>query len=317
MEKVSLIIPCYNEEAVLPILYKALEEVYQTLKEKYYLEYIFVDDGSSDKTLKLLKEFGLNDSKVKYISFSRNFGKEAAMYAGLSHADGDFVTIMDADMQDPPSLLPKMLEILENEDYDSVATRRATRKGEPKLRSFFAKKFYRIMNSVTDCDVVSGARDFRLMKRKMVDVIVSMTEHERFSKGIFGYVGFKTYWLSYDNIERAAGKTKWNFFRLFKYSIEGITDFSKVPLYLSFISSFVFALISLGLFITSIVLKVVKGYSMQSFINICALVLILASFLLLHIGIVSIYIAKINKESKNRPHFIVGDSNIKDFKRVG
>ena len=232
MDKMTLVVPCYNEEEVLPLLYQRLEEVRQLLSG-VSVEYLFVDDGSKDGTLKELKLLREKDKKVKYIAFSRNFGKEAAMYAGLEHASGDYVAILDADLQDPPELLVEMYRILKEEPYDSVATRRVTRKGEPPIRSFFARQFYRIMNKISDVELMDGARDFRLMTRKYVDAVLSLKEFNRFSKGLFGWVGFRTKWLEFDNVERAAGETKWSFWKLLKYSIEGIASFSEAPLYLS------------------------------------------------------------------------------------
>ena len=219
MQKLSLIIPCYNEEEALPTFYQEVDKI-SALLDGYELEMLFIDDGSKDKTLDVVKGFAEQDPRVKYLSFSRNFGKESAMYAGFCNATGDLVAVMDADMQDPPSLLPQMIKIIEEEGYDSVATRRVTRKGEPKIRSFFARMFYKIMGKISDVDVVDGARDFRLMKRKMVDSIVAMGETNRFSKGIFGWIGFKTYWLEYENVERVAGQTKWSFWKLFKYFVK-------------------------------------------------------------------------------------------------
>ena len=225
---ISLIIPCFNEEESLPLFYPEATSVLQKMNCDY--ELIFVNDGSRDRTLAILKELSEKDPHVIYLSFSRNFGKEAAMYAGFCNARGDYVAVMDADLQDPPSLLPEMLEKLESGEYDSVATRRVSRDGEPPIRSFFARKFYQLINKISDADIVDGARDFRLMKRSMVDAIVSMSEYNRFSKGIFGWIGFKTLWLPYKNIERVAGETKWNFWKLFKYAISGIINFSQAPL---------------------------------------------------------------------------------------
>ena len=218
MKKVSLIIPCYNEEQALPIFAGELDKVRQELRQ-YDFEVLMVNDGSSDKTLETMKKISEEYDYFKYLSFSRNFGKEAAMYAGFCNADGDYVAVMDADMQDPPSLLPEMLGILEQGEYDRVATRRVTRKGEPPIRSWFARMFYKIINKISDSDVVDGARDFRLMKAEMKDAIVSMCEYNRFSKGIFGWIGFRTKWLEYENVERVAGETKWNFWKLFKYAL--------------------------------------------------------------------------------------------------
>lgn len=229
MEKISLIIPCYNEEESVEIIWSAIREVMRELPD-YVHEILFVDDGSTDKTVQKIRKLSAVDEQVTYISFSRNFGKEAAMYAGLCNAKGDYVAVMDADMQDPPSLLPKMLDILKDRDCDCVATRRSTRNGEPVLRSVFAKGFYWIINRISDTEIVDGARDFRLMKREMVEAVVKMSERNRFSKGIFGWVGFQTYWYEYRNIERVAGTTKWDFWKLFKYSIDGIINFSHLPL---------------------------------------------------------------------------------------
>ena len=225
---ISIIVPCYNEQAALPIFYDEIRKVLGSMDETY--ELLFVNDGSKDETLPILRTLSEKDEHVKYLSFSRNFGKEAAMYAGFCNAKGDYVAVMDADMQDPPSLLPQMLELLRSGEYDSVATRRVSRQGEPPIRSWFARRFYRIINKMSDSDIVDGARDFRLMKADMVRAIVAMGERNRFSKGIFGWIGFRTYWLPYENVERVAGETKWNFWKLFRYAIEGIIDFSEAPL---------------------------------------------------------------------------------------
>ena len=234
-----IVVPCYNEEEVLEqttkILKNKIENLIDSKKINSKSKIVYVNDGSKDNTLSLLKTLANKDEHVKYFSFSRNFGKESAMYAGFCNATGDFVAVMDADMQDPPSILPKMIEILEKDGYDSVATRRTTRKGEPIIRSYFAKQFYKIINKISDADIVDGARDFRLMKKDMVDAIVAMSENNRFSKGIFGWIGFKTYWLPYENIERVAGVTKWNFWKLCVYAIDGIISFSNAPLSLSLI----------------------------------------------------------------------------------
>ena len=230
MDKISIIIPCFNEEEALPIYYTEMKKVMDTMKKQTDFELIFVDDGSSDRTYKIMKELHRKDERCQYLSFSRNFGKEAAIYAGLQNAGGNYAAIMDVDLQDPPSLLPEMYRILKEEPYDSVATRRSTRKGEPKIRSFLSKEFYNVINKISKTEIVSGARDYRLMNRKMVDAVLEMSEYNRFSKGIFGWVGFRTKWLEYENIERSAGETKWNVKKLFIYSLEGITGFSVVPL---------------------------------------------------------------------------------------
>lgn len=308
---ISLIIPCYNEEAGLGILYKALTEVSAKMSE-YDFEYLFINDGSKDSTLDLITEFADGDPRVKYISFSRNFGKEAAMYAGFCNANGDYVTVMDSDMQDPPSLLPQMVEILEQGEYDSVATRRVTRAGEPPVRSFFARAFYKIINRISDANVVDGARDFRLMRREMVDTIVSMGEANRFSKGIFGWIGFKTYWLSYENVERAAGETKWSFWKLFKYAIDGMVNFSQAPLMISAWVGFFFVLVSLLAIVFVFVRKLVYGGSVEGWASLVCIMLFIAGVQLFCMGVMGSYLAKIYQESKHRPHYIVGKTNIDD-----
>ena len=233
MDKISIVVSCYNEEESLPLFYQEMEKVRKKDFNDVEMEYIFVDDGSKDRTLEELKELEKQDVKVKYISFSRNFGKESAMLAGLEHAEGNYITLMDADLQDPPALLRQMYEIIKNEGYDCVGTRRVTRKGEPPIRSFFARIFYKLINKMSNVEMVDGARDYRLMKKQVVDAIISMGEYNRYSKGIFSFVGFKTKWLEYENIERVAGETKWSFWKLFKYAIEGITAFSTAGEFLS------------------------------------------------------------------------------------
>lgn len=230
MDKISIIIPCFNEEEALPIYYAEMKKVMDSMKKQTSFELLFVDDGSSDRTYEIMKDLHRKDGRCQYLSFSRNFGKEAAIYAGLQNASGDYAAIMDVDLQDPPSLLPDMYRILKEEPYDSVATRRSTRMGEPKIRSFLSKEFYNVINKISKTEIVSGARDYRLMNRKMIDAVLEMSEYNRFSKGIFGWVGFRTKWLEYENIERSAGETKWNVKKLFIYSLEGITGFSVVPL---------------------------------------------------------------------------------------
>ena len=312
---VSLIVPCYNEGEALPYLYKELCDVAKNL-EKYDLEFLFINDGSLDNTLEVLKELAESDERVTYLSFSRNFGKEAAMYAGFCNAKGDYVAVMDADMQDPPSLLPEMLEILESGEYDSVATRRVSRKGEPRIRSFFARMFYWIINRISDADVVDGARDFRLMRRAMVNSIVEMGEYNRFSKGIFGWVGFRTYWLPYENVERVAGETKWSFWKLFKYSIEGIINFSQVPLYLSSLSGFFFTLVSFLMIIFVIVRKLIFGDPVAGWASTVCIIMFVGGVQLFCMGIMGQYIAKIYMESKKRPHYIIAETNGDDVVKI-
>ena len=310
--KISLIVPCYNEEKALPLFYDEVKKVANEMSE-YEFELLFVDDGSRDKTLELLQNFAEADKRVKYIAFSRNFGKEAAMYAGFCNVTGDYTAVMDADMQDPPSLLPEMVKILNEGEYDSVATRRKTRKGEPKLRSLFAKMFYKIMNKISDANIVDGARDFRLMKRDMVEAIVNMCESNRFSKGIFGWVGFKTYWLSYENVERVAGETKWSFWKLFKYSLDGITNFSSTPLKIASVSGFFFTFIALIMLIFVFVRALLFNDPVQGWPSLVCIILFIGGIQLFCIGIIGQYISKMYIETKKRPHYIVAKTNKEDI----
>ena len=312
---VSLIIPCYNEEEVLPILHEELCRVCGGL-DKYTFEFLFVNDGSKDNTLGVLKDLSERDERVVYLSFARNFGKEAAMYAGFCNAKGDFVAVMDADMQDPPSLLPEMLAILEQGEYDSVATRRATRKGEPRIRSFFARRFYKLINKISDADVVDGARDFRLMRRDMVEAIVKMGEYNRFSKGIFGWVGFRTCWLSYDNVERAAGQTKWSFWKLFRYSIDGIVNFSQVPLSIASWTGVIFTIVSFIMVLVVFFRKLMFGDPVAGWASTTCIIMFIGGVQLFCMGIMGQYLAKIYLETKRRPHFIISDTNGKDIDKI-
>jgi len=306
----SLVVPCFNEEESLLAFYHSLKDIMEKIAYKY--EVIFVDDGSTDHTLDVIKDIALKDIHIFWLSFSRNFGKEAAIYAGLKSTHGKYIAVMDADMQDPPSLLPQMIEILEEGGYDCVATRRSNRTGEPRVRSWFARKFYKIINYISDADIVDGARDFRLMKRKMVDAITSMTEYNRFSKGIFGWVGFRTYWLSYDNIERVAGTTKWNFVKLFKYGIDGIINFSQVPLNIASwfgISMTFFSFLGLLFLVAR---KLFWGDPVAGWASTICIIIFIGGVQLLCLGIIGQYIAKIYMETKNRPHYIIAQSNIID-----
>jgi len=311
--KLSLIVPCYNEQAALPIFYEETLKVLEKTDCEY--ELIFVDDGSKDNTLQILKGFAKDNSNVTYISFSRNFGKEAAMYAGFCNANGDYVAVMDADMQDPPSLLPQMLEILQSGEYDSVATRRVNREGEPPIRSAFAKMFYKIINKISDADIVDGARDFRLMKREMVEAIVKMSEYNRFSKGIFGWIGFKTYWLPYKNVERVAGQTKWSFWKLLKYSINGIVNFSNVPLNIASWFGIIMTALSFLALIFIIVRQLIFGDPVAGWASTICTIIFVGGIQLFCIGIMGQYIAKIYMESKNRPHYIIAQTN-KDINKI-
>ena len=313
-ELISLIIPCYNEEQVLPILREALKNVMNEMCE-YDFELLFVNDGSKDQTLNVLKSFHREDSRMNYLSFSRNFGKEAAIYAGLQNANGQYVALMDADMQDPPSLLPEMMEILKNEEYDCVATRRSDRKGEPPIRSFFAKCFYKLINKISDADIVDGARDFRLMKRPMVDAILSMTEYNRFSKGIFGWVGFNTKWIAYENIERAAGTTKWSFWKLFLYSLEGIIGFSTAPLAFASFFGMVMCIVAFAFIVLIIGKTLIFGDPTSGWPSMVCIMLLIAGIKLLCMGIIGQYLAKTYLECKNRPIYILAENSLKKESR--
>ena len=273
-------------------------------------EILFVNDGSKDHTLEIIKELAAGDESVKYLSFSRNFGKEAAMYAGFCNACGDYVAVMDADMQDPPSLLPEMVKILETGEYDSVATCRSNRAGEPRIRSFFAKRFYEIINCISEADIVEGARDFRLMKRKMVDAIISMSEYNRFSKGIFGWLGFQTFWLSYDNVERVAGETKWSFWKLFKYAVDGITNFSQAPLSIASWGGVLMTFLSFIMLLVIVIRRLIFGDPVAGWASTICIIIFIGGFQLFCLGIMGQYIAKIYLETKHRPHYIVSETNV-------
>ena len=304
---ISIIVPCFNEEASLPLFYEEAKKVLTGIGKPY--EMLFVNDGSKDGTLAVLRELAQNDSAVRYLSFSRNFGKEAAMYAGLSHAAGDYVAVMDADLQDPPSLLPEMLKLLESGEYDSVATRRVSRAGEPRIRSFFARKFYQIINRISDVDIVDGARDFRLMRREMVDAIVSMSEYNRFSKGIFGWVGFRTHWLAYENVERAKGETKWSFGKLFKYAIDGIINFSSTPLSLASWGGVLMTFIAFLLLVFIVVRKLIFGDPVAGWASTVCIIIFIGGLQLFCLGVMGQYISRIYMEAKNRPHYIIAETN--------
>jgi len=312
--RLSLIIPCYNEQEAAPIFHREATKVLAGMGCEY--EMIFIDDGSKDQTLSILRSLAAQDPHVTYLSLSRNFGKEAAMYAGFCNAGGDYVAVMDADMQDPPALLPQMVEILETGEYDSVATRRATRAGEPPIRSWFARKFYQIINKVSNADIVDGSRDFRLMRREMADAIVSMGEYNRFSKGIFGWIGFRTYWLSYDNVERVAGETKWNFWKLSKYAIDGIINFSHAPLSIASWFGIFMTFFSFLMLVFIVVRKVAFGDPVDGWASTICVMIFIGGVQLFCLGIMGQYIAKTYMETKRRPHFIVSETNKEDVKRV-
>ena len=308
MEVCTCIVPCFNEEEAIPYYYEEMQKVMQKVPELDF-ELLFVDDGSCDGTLKVLKELAQKDSGVRYISFSRNFGKEAALYAGLQNAGGDYAVTRDVDLQDPPSLIPEMYKVIQQGEYDSVATRRVTRKGEPKIRSFFARKFYQIINKMSDADIVDGARDFRFMKRSMVDAILSMKEYNRFSKGIFGWVGFKTKWLEYENVERVVGETKWSFWKLFRYALEGIIAFSTTPLSIVSVIGMVICFLSFILLLVIIIRALLVGDPVAGWPSLVCIITSLGGVQLLCTGIVGLYLSKAYLETKNRPIFIVKEKN--------
>lgn len=310
----SLIIPCYNEEQALPLFY---EETSRVLAEMdCECEMLFINDGSRDGTLSVLKTLAERDERVRYLSFSRNFGKEAAIFAGFCNAHGEVVTVMDADLQDPPSLLPEMLALLESGEYDSVATRRVNRAGEPPIRSWFARCFYKLINRISDADVVDGARDFRMMKREMVDAILAMNESNRFSKGIFGWVGFRTYWLPYENVERVAGETKWSFWKLFKYAIDGIVNFSQMPLSISSWFGMGMTTVSFLMLLFIILRKLIFGDPVAGWASTACIIIFVGGIQLFCLGIMGQYVAKIYMESKHRPHYIVAETNLPDARKI-
>lgn len=311
MEKISIIVPCYNEEKAIPLFYNETERVIKEdfSKSNIKFEYIFVNDGSTDNTLHEIKELHKKDKKIRYISFSRNFGKEAAMFAGLEAAEGDYITVMDADLQDPPSLLKQMYDTIKEEGYDCVATRRVTRKGEPPVRSFFSRLFYKLINKITDFEMVNGARDYRLMTKQVKDAIIKMKEYNRFSKGLTSFVGFDTKWIEYENVKRYAGETKWSFWKLFKYALEGITAFSTAPLAISSILGLLFTIISV-IFIFIIIIKtLVFGDPTSGWPSMVCIMLFMGGIQLLSLGVIGQYLAKTYLEVKNRPIYFVKETD--------
>ena len=308
MKKVDLVVPCFNEEESIPLFYEEIKKVREELNVK--LEIIFVDDGSTDKSLTIMKEIAQNDNLVKYISFARNFKKEAAMLAGLDASTGDYVTVMDVDLQDPPSLLGEMIRLIEEEGYDIVGTRRVTRKGEPPIRSFFARCFYKIINKMSNVEMVDGARDYRLMTRQVVDNVLKLREYNRYSKGLFAFVGFKTKWLEYENIERVAGETKWSFWKLFKYAIEGIVAFTTAPLTIATTIGFIFCLIAFIMIIIIIVKTLVYGDPTAGWPSLACIIFLVSGVQLLCVGVIGEYLAKMYLEVKNRPIYIIKETNM-------
>ena len=307
-KKLTLVVPAYNEQDAIPLFYEEALRVEGELPG-VEVEYLFIDDGSRDQTMEVLRQLHAQDPRVHYVSFSRNFGKEAAIYAGLENAKGDYVAILDADLQDPPSLLPEMLHAIQEEGYDCVGSRRVTRKGEPPIRSFFARMFYRIMNKISSADIVDGARDFQLMNRKVVNAILSMGEYNRFSKGIFGWVGFRKKWLEYENIERAAGETKWSFWKLFVYALDGIVAFSTTPLVIASVMGMLFCMVAFIAIIFIIVRTLIFGDPTSGWPSMVCIIMFIAGIQLLCMGILGQYLAKTYLETKRRPLYLVEETD--------
>lgn len=311
MSLISIIVPCYNEEAVLPLFYDEIQKIMQQMKEEHShltFELLFIDDGSKDKTLSILREMALKDNRVRYISFSRNFGKEAGMFAGLENAKGDYCVVMDADLQHPPAFLPKMYNYVKDGEFDCATTRRVSRKGESKIRSAFARSFYKIMNKISQTEIVDGAQDFRFMTRQMVDSILSMKEYNRFSKGIFSWVGFKTQYIEYENVERAAGTTAWSFWGLFRYSLEGIFAFSTAPLALASLLGIISCLVAFIMCIVIIIKTLAFGEPVAGFPTIMCVMFFLGGLNLFCTGILGQYLSKTYLESKQRPIYLMREN---------
>ena len=308
---ISVIVPCFNEQESIPAFYKEICNIALEMEQRYSVgfELLFVDDGSYDDTLSIIKKLSISDNRIKYISFSRNFGKESAIYAGLENATGDYVSMLDADLQDPPVLLIEMYEMIANKEYDCVGARRVSRKGEPPIRSFFARCFYKLINKISKANIVDGARDFRLMTRQMTDAILDMREYNRFSKGIFGWVGFKTQWLEYENAERIAGTTKWSFWKLFIYSLDGIIAFSTVPLSVASVFGMLFLGIALVMIMIIIIKTLLFGDPVAGYPSMMCVLFFIGGIQLFSIGILGQYMAKTYLETKHRPIYIVKERN--------
>ena len=317
MSLLSVIVPCYNEQEALPYFYDAIVKVSDEMKAVWQdleFEYLFIDDGSKDDTLAVIEGLREKDKRVRYVSFSRNFGKEAGLYAGLSNARGDHGVTMDADMQDPPALLPDLYRAVVEEGYDSAATRRVTRKGEPPLRSFFARMFYRLINRMSAADIVDGARDYRIMNRRMIDTIVGMKEYNRFTKGIYGWIGFDTKWIEFENVERVAGETKWSFWKLFKYALEGIIGFSTIPLSMATWFGLLMSAISFIGILFIIVKKLAFGDPTSGWSSMVCIILLVAGIQLFCMGVIGQYLSKAYLESKHRPIYIAKKTSDEDEK---
>ena len=307
MKKISVIVSCYNEEESLPLFYQEINKVMEELK-KYKFELIFVNDGSKDKTLEVIKTLRKKDNRVRFVSFSRNFGKEAAMLAGLDYSTGDYVTLMDADLQDPPKMLPEMLKYIEEDGYDCVGSRRVTRKGEPPIRSFFARRFYKLINKMSKVEMVDGARDYRLMTRQMVEAILNCREYNRYSKGLWSFVGFKTKWLEFENVQRVAGETKWSFWKLFKYAIEGIVAFTTVPLTIAAFLGILFCFIAFVMIVVIICKTLIWGDPVSGWPSLACIIIFVSGIQLFFMGIFGEYLAKTYLETKKRPIYIVKET---------
>ena len=310
MKKISVIVPCYNEQEAIPFFYDEIVKISKIMENDAEFEYLFINDGSKDKTINVLRELAKRDERVKYVSFSKNFGKEAAMYAGLEKSSGDYIAVMDVDLQDPPELLVQMFQDLESGEYDCVATRRVSRKGEPPIRSLFAKLFYSMINKISKTEIVDGARDYRLMTRQMVDAILEVKEYNRFSKGIFSWVGFNTKWLEYENVERRAGETKWSFWKLLKYSLDGIVAFSTVPLSIASMLGLLLCFIAFVLIIVIVVKTLAFGDPVAGYPSLMCVILFVGGVQLFCMGILGKYLSKTYLETKKRPIYLVKEENI-------
>ena len=313
MKKITVIVPCYNEEEALHYYYQEMSKV-MSLMNTYDFELLFVNDGSRDQTLDIIKELANDDKRIKYISFSRNFGKEAAMYAGFENSTGDYVCLMDADLQDPPKLLPEMVKAIEEEGYDSAATRRVTRKGEPPIRSFFARMFYKIMNKISDTELMDGARDYRLMTRQFVNSLLDMKEYNRFSKGLFGWVGYKTKWIEFENVERVAGETKWSFWKLLVYAVDGAVAFSTAPLAIASVLGMLMLLVSFIFIVFIIIRTLIFGDPVSGWPSLVCIITLIGGIQIFCVGILGEYLSKVYLETKRRPIYIVKDTNIDNKK---
>ncbi len=314
MKKISIVVPCYNEEESLPLFYKAVDKITDKMKKKATFEFVFVNDGSRDKTLEILRDLAKKDNRVRYISFSRNFGKEAGMFAGLENATGDYVTTMDADLQDPPELLEEMFDTLESGEYDCCATKSTSRNGYSFFRKLFTGWFYKIIGKLSKTEMVPGARDFRLMTRKMVDAVISMKEYNRYSKGLFSFVGFRTKWIEFENQERVAGTTKWNFWKLFTYAIDGIVGFSTQPLLIAAFLGVLFCLIAFIMIVVIIVKTLAFGDPVSGWPSLACIIFLVGGVNLFCTGIIGEYLAKVYLEVKERPIYIVAETE-KDIKK--